>query len=101
MGTVVFPNADVKFFLTASNQARAVRRHAELVMRAQLQSQGSEGLPSVQEVAEQLEMRDKRDSSRDVAPLAKAEDAEILDSSELSIDQVVERAVGFVQQKLP
>lgn len=88
MGTVVFPHADRKFFLTASRAARAQRRHQELLARGQADS--------LEEVAEQMQQRDERDSSREVAPLQQAEDAELIDSSELNIEDVIARILDSV-----
>jgi len=81
IGTVVFPDAPAKFFLTASEEARAARRYQELV-----QSGAAADLAATRrEMAE----RDARDSGRKVAPLTKAEDAVAVDSSGLGIEQVV------------
>lgn len=81
VGTVVFPNADAKFFLDASNEVRVRRRVEELRDAGQ----------SVDEARTQAEMeaRDRRDSTREAAPLKRAEDAVYVDSSVLSIDEVV------------
>ncbi len=88
-GTVVFPDADCKFFLTASPQLRARRRYEEL---------RSTGLKiELDAVVSELEERDHRDSSRAVAPLAVAPDAVLIDSSTLSLDQVV----GRILETLP
>ncbi len=84
MGTVVFPSAPHKFFLTASSEARARRR------RDQLAATGHE-VPSLAEVQRDIEVRDGRDSGRDVAPLVPAADAVVLDTSGLSLEEVVER----------
>ncbi len=85
MGTVVFPGADLKIFLTASAAERAQRRYK------QLKDKGSDvSLPALsREIAE----RDLRDSTRAVAPLKPAPDAEVIDSTALSIEQVVDRIV--------
>ncbi|HZZ82977.1 MAG TPA: (d)CMP kinase [Anaeromyxobacteraceae bacterium] len=88
IGTVVFPDADAKFFLTASPEVRAVRRHAELQARG-------DGTPFEQVLADQLQ-RDQNDSSRAVAPLKPAADAVIFDSSRLSLDEVVEALAAEV-----
>ena len=81
MGTVVFPDAGLKVFLTASVEARAERRHKQL---------REKGLPSnITILLQDLRARDERDSSRLTAPLRPAEDARQLDSSDLSIEQVV------------
>ncbi len=91
MGTVVFPDAPHKFFLTAQPGARAQRRHAELVAR-----KGPEA-PSLDAVAEDLARRDARDSGREVAPLSQAADATALDSTRLSADEVVQAILDQVR----
>ncbi len=88
IGTVVFPDADAKFFLTASPEERARRRHAEL---------RAKGDPSTlaEVLADQLR-RDRDDSERAVAPLRPALDAIVVDTSEVPLDDVVERLVREV-----
>lgn len=85
IGTVICPDADVKLYVVASDEVRATRRAAEL---------GAD--PA--EMLAQLRERDRRDSERDSAPLRPAEDAVLLDTSALSIDEAVEQAVAVVQQ---
>ncbi len=80
-GTVVFPNAERKFFVTASLEARAKRRQAELAGRDRHQS--------LKETVRQLAERDERDISRDIAPLKPAPDAIEIDTSDLTIDQAL------------
>jgi len=87
MGTVVFPSADVKFFLDASPKIRAKRRYNEL------KSINPQPLETVER---DMDRRDKNDSIRDLAPLKPAEDAIRLDSTELSIETVVERMMTIV-----
>jgi len=89
IGTVVFPNAQAKFFLTANVDIRARRRFDELVSRG--------GTPDLSEVQREVAERDLRDSTRPIAPLKQASDARIIDSSALSIDQVVARIVQRVR----
>jgi cytidylate kinase len=89
IGTVVFPDAEAKFYLTASVEVRAQRRLDELAARGTP--------PSLQEVLNEVAERDRRDSTRPVAPLRQAEDAKLVDSSSLSIEQVVEQIVAAVQ----
>ncbi len=91
MGTVVFPGADLKIFLTASPDERALRRYK------QLKDKGSDvSLPALsREIAE----RDRRDSTRAVAPLKPAPDAEVIDSTGLSIEQVVERVLAYGRKR--
>lgn len=82
IGTNILPNADVKVFLTASVSERAKRRYLELVEK---------GVDcNMDEIAKDIEERDYRDSHRAIAPLKQAEDAVYIDSSDMTIDQVVE-----------
>jgi CMP/dCMP kinase len=90
IGTVVFPDAEAKFFLTASVEVRAQRRYEELVARGQS--------TSLERVQREVRERDERDSSRPVAPLRKAQDAIEVDSSGLSIDEVVDSMVERVRR---
>lgn len=83
IGTVVLPDADVKVYLTASVETRAKRRFLEL------QEKGEAA--DLQKIAADIEDRDYRDMHRDISPLRQAEDATLVDSSEMTIDQVVER----------
>jgi cytidylate kinase len=92
MGTVIFPDATLKVFLTASTQARAERRYKQLKEKGE-----SVNLPRL---FRDLEERDRRDSSRKVAPLKPAEDAHVIDSTELEINEVVEKAYNLVIKKL-
>ena len=85
IGTVVFPNAQTKIFLDASEHERATRRAAEL--------RGKGESVDFEELLEEIRERDERDRSRDVAPLKPADDAEIIDTTGLSIDDVVQRIV--------
>jgi cytidylate kinase len=87
MGTVVFPDADVKFYLDASPQTRALRRYKELETRT---------FQTLKEVENDMKRRDENDSSRDLAPLRPAEDAIIIDSTDLSIKAVLERMLASV-----
>jgi cytidylate kinase len=90
-GTVAFADADIKFFLTADSIERARRR------QAQLQAKGSS--ESLEKIQKAIEARDKSDSNRQVAPLTPADDAIIVDTTDLSIEQVVEKLLGFVKEK--
>lgn len=89
IGTVVFPDAEVKIFLTASDEERAQRRMKELQTRGQS--------TSFETVLQDIRDRDKNDMERAVAPLKKADDAIELDTTGLTIDQVLERIVEIVQ----
>lgn len=88
IGTVVFPDAPVKVFLTASPLVRATRRSGDT------EAEGK----SVTEIAAEIEARDHADSTRTASPLRPAEDALTIDTSELTIDEVVERIVARVTQ---
>jgi len=94
IGTVVFPDADVKFFLTASVEVRARRRLAEL------EREGGGNVPSFEEIHAQIQSRDAADSGREVAPLRQAPDAILIDTSRLSLDEVVELLVKKVHERL-
>jgi cytidylate kinase len=89
IGSVVFPKAEAKFFLTATAEERARRRHAELLGRGE-PAEYADILREVQE-------RDARDMSRAVAPLVQAPDAHVVDSSAMSIDEVVDAMVSKSQ----
>lgn len=88
MGTVVFPNAQVKIFLDASAEERANRRYK------QLQQKGINA--DYEEILTEIQARDFRDRNRDVAPLKPAENAFLLDSSALSISEVFEKALQYI-----
>lgn len=91
MGTVIFPNAHAKLFLTANAEARAARRTEQL-------AQKGEAVDLAQVLAE-LRARDDKDTNRAIAPLKAAADALILDSSHLTIDAVEHAAVDFLRKK--
>ncbi|MDG2917947.1 (d)CMP kinase [Bisgaard Taxon 10/6] len=91
MGTVVFPNAQVKLFLDASAEERAKRRYK------QLQSKGIDG--NFAQILAEIKERDFRDRNRPVAPLKPADDALLLDSTELSIEEVIARALKYIESK--
>lgn len=89
MGTVVFPEADVKFFLDASSKTRALRRYQEL---------DTESSQSLEEVSQDMQQRDTNDSTRSLAPLRPAEDAIRIDSSELSVQKVVDLMLSHIDK---
>lgn len=91
MGTVVFPNAQAKIYLTASAESRAERRFK------QLQNAGQNA--NIDEILAQIQERDKRDMERSTAPLKPADDALIIDSSHLSIDEVFAQMVNYIQSR--
>ena len=90
MGTVVFPEADVKFFLDASPRTRARRRYAE---------QKSQSSQTLDEVERDIQRRDRNDSTRDVAPLKPATDAIVIDSTEMKMDEVVDYMVSQIENQ--
>ncbi|UAA40396.1 (d)CMP kinase [Paraneptunicella aestuarii] len=98
MGTVVFPNADVKVFLTASAQERANRRYHQLFSAGRLQDEGRDD--SISRLLADIQARDERDSSRSVAPLKPADDALVLDSTNLTVEQVLEKIEELINEKL-
>jgi len=91
MGTVIFPGAKLKVFLTASVEARAGRRYKQLIDKGF--SANMEGLLA------DLQARDERDTNRAVAPLVPADDAHILDTSAMGVDQAVEQVLAWYAQK--
>lgn len=92
MGTVVFPQAQVKLFLDASAEERAKRRYK------QLQNKGING--NFAQILAEIKERDFRDRNREVAPLKPADDALLLDSTTLSIDEVIAQAVAYIQSRV-
>ncbi|MBU2520650.1 MAG: (d)CMP kinase [Proteobacteria bacterium] len=87
MGTVVFPDADKKFYLDASPRARAIRRYREL------ESKTSQ---TVEEVEREIRLRDENDRKRETAPMKPADDALILDSTDFSVNEVVEMMLSYI-----
>ncbi len=94
IGTVVFPDAEAKFFLTASPEVRARRRYDELVAK------GKAGGVTLEGTLEDVRRRDAQDTGRAVAPLKQADGAVLIDSSGMSIDAAVETIVGHVRQRM-
>ena len=97
MGTVVFPTAPHKFFLTADLTARARRRRDEMVAAAESGPGAVTAVPSVQSVADDIATRDARDSSRATAPLVKAADAIEVDTTQMDADAVVALVLSRVR----
>jgi len=93
IGTVVFPDADLKFFLTADPEERAMRRHRDLA--------DSENAVSLEEVREQQSRRDRQDTSRADSPLQVAQGSVVVDTTGLSLDEVVERLMAEVANLFP
>lgn len=92
IGTVICPDAQVKLFVTASDDVRARRRHAELT--------GKGHDLTVDDVLEDLRARDARDSARATAPLKPAEDAVQLDTTEMSIEAATEAAIRIIEKRM-
>jgi CMP/dCMP kinase len=91
MGTVVFPDADIKVFLTASAVKRAERRYKQLMEK---------GIDvNILQITSEIEARDCRDKERTIAPLAQAEDALFIDSSAMTIDEVIAQVLSLVPQR--
>ena len=89
MGTVVFPDAVHKFFITASTRVRAQRRHRERIARGES--------VSIEEVERELKKRDHDDETRSIAPLRPAKEAKTIDTTGLNPDQVVEEILGYIK----
>lgn len=91
IGTVVFPDADVKIFLTASVEERAHRRYKEMTEKGMT--------VSLEQLQKDIISRDKQDSERKISPLRQAEDAIFLDTSDMSIDEVTDCIINLVREK--
>ena len=89
IGTVVLPNADVKVYLTASVEVRAQRRYKELLEKGQI--------ADLEQIKKDIEERDYRDMNRDIAPLRQAEDAVLVDSSYMTIDENVQAILNLIK----
>jgi cytidylate kinase len=90
MGTVVFPDADYKFFVNADTKVRAGRRYRERLERGESVSRG--------EVEKELRKRDDQDMTRALAPLVPAKDAKIIDTTNLTVEEVVEKMVRTMER---
>lgn len=91
IGTVVFPNAQLKIFLTASVEERAMRRYKELVAKGEQ--------VDLAQLQNDIASRDKQDSERAISPLRQAEDALLLDTSDMNIQQVTEKILALVEER--
>jgi cytidylate kinase len=91
IGSVVFPNADIKFFLTATPEARARRRHTE--------DQAKGRLSTYEQTLSDINERDRRDTSRQDSPLTVTDDAVVIDTSELDLTQVFERMTSRITER--
>lgn len=92
IGTVVLPNAEIKIYLTASAQARAERRFKELIEKGQD--------VIYDDILKDIELRDYQDTHREIAPLKKAEDAILVDTTELDLDGSIEYMLKVIKEKL-
>jgi cytidylate kinase len=92
IGTYVLPDANYKFFLTASIEERANRRYKEQLEK------GAAGI-SVEEVRRDIEYRDKNDSSREFAPLLKADNAVLVDTTNMDIDEAAKKLLGYIRDE--
>ena len=91
IGTVVFPNADIKFFLTAKPEARARRRYEEDLEKGRA--------VSYEQTFEEIKQRDERDVSREDSPLTIADDAVVIDTSEMDLTEVFEQMIKVVRER--
>lgn len=92
IGTTILPDADVKIYLTASSLTRARRRYLEYQEKGEL--------CDLAEIQKTIEERDQRDMTREISPLCQAEDAVLVDSSELTIDETVEKILSVYHSKV-
>ena len=92
IGTMILPDAQLKIYLTASVHTRALRRYKELIERGED--------CSLEDIEKDIEERDYRDMHRETAPLCQAEDAVLVDSSEMTIDEVVERIISLAKSRM-
>jgi len=97
MGSVVFPDAPVKVFLTASAAARGERRYKQLIDKGMTDNMR----PLLQDIVNDLEERDARDAARSVAPLKQCHDADLVDTTALNIEEAVAAAMDSVRRRLP
>ena len=91
IGTNILPNAEVKIYLTASSAVRAKRRYDELIAKGET--------PDIDKIEADIITRDKQDMERPIAPLKQADDAVLLDTSDLSIEEVVDRILEICAEK--
>jgi cytidylate kinase len=91
IGTNILPNAELKIYLTASVDVRAKRRYDELIIHGEN--------PDLEEIKKGIETRDYQDMNRDIAPLKQAEDAILVDSSNMTIEDVAGRIIELYRSK--
>lgn len=92
IGTVVFPNAEIKLFMTASNRVRAERRHQELLAKGEN--------VSLEQVAKDLQRRDYLDMNREISPLKQAEEAIVIDNSQMNRKEQLDRAMEIIKERI-
>ncbi len=92
MGTIVFPKAQIKFYLDASLEERVNRRYRELLERGEF--------PSLRDVESDMLLRDRQDQERSIAPLRPSHDAVIIDSTKNTISQIVDIMMGIIEDTL-
>ena len=92
IGTNILPNAELKIYLTASVEVRAQRRYNELKQMG--------GKPQLDVIKKDIEQRDYQDMNREIAPLRQAEDAVLLDSSDMTIDEVVDQIIRLAKERM-
>lgn len=91
IGTNILPNAELKIYLTASVDVRAKRRFDELKLKGEN--------PDLEDIKKGIETRDYQDMNRDIAPLKQAEDAVLIDSSDMTIAEVVDKIIDLTKEK--
>lgn len=91
IGTNILPNAELKIYLTATSKVRANRRYDELVLKGEN--------PDIDKIEQDIITRDKQDMEREIAPLKQAEDAVFIDSSNMSIDEVVKVIINYARRR--
>jgi CMP/dCMP kinase len=101
MGTVIFPDAPLKIYLTASPEERAKRRYKQLNPLLKVDNEGGSLAALLQQVAREIAERDERDANRAIAPLKPAADAVTIDSTSMPIDAVVERVLALHAERFP
>ena len=92
IGTVVLPDAQIKIYLTASPEARADRRYKELTEKGQT--------VNYDVILEEIKQRDRQDMHRDIAPLKKAEDAVLADTTELGLEEAISFVIGIIKERI-
>ncbi len=90
IGSYVLPNADYKFYITASSDVRADRRYKELTLKGQK--------VDFKTIKEEIEKRDYNDKNRDFSPLVQAEDAILIDTSYMTVDQVINKVLSYIKE---